>query len=109
MNDLIAESINNILAKHKYIKFGHGLLTALQRPGKPKGPTKSLLPVIFLIMLRKVISNIVLIRIQPTVAEHLSDSQSAYRQGRSTSGIVCCHRFFAAHVIKFQKEIQSLV
>ena len=105
MHDLIAESLNNIFAKHEYISVDHGLLTALQKPGKPKGPTKSLCPVILLIMLQKIISNIVLTRIQPTVEECLSHSQSAYRQGRSTSDIVWCHRFLAANLQKFQKEI----
>ena len=56
-------------------------------------------------MLRKVISNIVLTRIQSTVEKYLSHSQSAYRQGRSTSDIVWCHRFLAARVQKFQEEI----
>ena len=55
-------------------------------------------------MLRKVISNIVLTTIQPTVEEYLSYSESAYRHGRSTSDIVCGHRFVAARVQKFQEE-----
>ena len=105
LHDLIAESLNNIFAKHKYINVGHGLVTALQKTSEPKGPTKSLRLVIFLIMLRKVISNIVLTRIQPTVEEYLSHSQSAYRHDRSTSDIVWCHRFLTACVQKFQEEI----
>ena len=55
-------------------------------------------------MVRKVISNIVLTIIQPTVQEYLSHSQSAYRHGRSTSDIVWCHRFLAARFQKFQDE-----
>ena len=104
-HDLIAESLNNIFAKHQHINVGHGLLTALEKPGEPKGPTKSLRPVILFIMLRKVISNFALTRIQPTVEEYLSHSQSAYCHGRSTSDIVLCHRFLAARVQKFQEEI----
>ena len=50
---------------------------------------------ILLTMLQKVISSIVLTRIQSTVKEYLSHSQSTYRQGRSTSDIVWCHRFLA--------------
>ena len=45
LHDLIAESLNNFFAKHEYINVGHGLPTALQKPGKRKGPTKSLRPV----------------------------------------------------------------
>ena len=46
-----------------------------------------------------------LTRIQPTVGEYLSHSQSGYYQGRSTTEIVWCHRFLAARVQKFQEEI----
>ena len=88
LHDLITGSFNNIIAKHEYINVNHGLLTALQKPGKPKEPTKSLLKLIFLIVLRKVISYIVLSRIQPTVGKYLSHSQSAHLQDRSTSDIV---------------------
>ena len=105
LHDFIAESLNNIFAKHQYINVGYRLLTALQKPGKTKGPAKSFCPVILLIMLRKVISNIVLTRIQPTVEEYLSHSESAYRHGRSTSNIVWFNKFLATRVQKFQEEI----
>ena len=81
------------------------MLTASQKPGTPKGSTKILRPVIFLIMLRKVISNFALTRIQPTVEEYLSRPQSAHCQGRSTSEIVWCHRFLAARFQEFQEDI----
>ena len=69
LHDLIADSSSNIFAKHKYINVGHRLVTALQKPCKREGPTKSLRPVIPLIMIRKVIPNIALTRIQPTMEE----------------------------------------
>ena len=59
---------------------------------------------VFLIMLWKVISNIVLSAIQPTVEEYPSHSQSAYLQGRSSSEIAWCHRFLALFAQKFQEE-----
>ena len=62
LHDLIGESPN--FANNEYISAGHGLLTALQKPGKPKGPAESLRLVILSIMLRKVMSNFVLTRIQ---------------------------------------------
>ena len=101
LHDLIAESLNNFFAKHEYINVGHGLPTALQKPGKRKGPSRSLRPAILLLMLRKFISNIVLSRIQLTVEEYLSHFQSAYPHDRSMWDIVWCNRFLAAHVQKF--------
>ena len=59
-------------------------------------------------MLLKVISNILLTRIQPTVEEYLSHSLSAYRHGRSTSDIVWFHGFLAARVQKFHEEIMII-
>ena len=56
-------------------------------------------------MLRKVSSSIVLTRIQPSVEEYLSHSQSAYCHGRSTSDIIWCHRFLAARVQKLHEGI----
>ena len=53
LHDLIAEFLNNIFAKREYINVGHGLLSSLQKPGEPKGPTKNRLPVIFLICYEK--------------------------------------------------------
>ena len=66
VHDLIAESSSNIFAKHEYTNVGHGLLIVLQKPRKPRRPTKSLHPLILLIMIQKVISNIVLFGIQIT-------------------------------------------
>ena len=103
--ELLAESPNNIFAKHEYINVGHGLLTALRKLGKPKGPTKSLDLVILLTVLWKAISKIVLSRIQPTVKEFFWHCHSAYYKGRSSSDFVWCHRFLAARVQKFQEEI----
>ena len=103
VHDLIAESCYNIFAKHEYISDVHGLLIALQKPRKQKGPTKSLCPVILLIMLWNVVSNVVLFGIQITVKKCLSRSQSDYWQCKSTSW---CHKFLAApaHVQSSSKK-----
>ena len=108
VHDLIAESCYSIFAKHEYINDVHGLLIALQKPRKQKGPTKSLCPVILLIMLWNVVSNVVLFGIQITVKKCLSRSQSAYWQCKSTSW---CHKFLAApaHVQSSSKKSWSLV
>ena len=83
LHDLIAKSLNNNFENYKYT---------------------SLCPMVFLIMLWKVISNIVLSTIQPTVEEYPSHSQSAYPQGRSSSEIAWCHRFLALFAQEVQEE-----
>ena len=69
---------------------------SLQKPGKTKGPVTNLRPVTLLPMLRKILSNIVLRRIQPKVEQFLGDSQAAYRPNRSTSDIVWAYKWIIA-------------
>ena len=99
LHDLIAKSLNNnfltVLVMDCY-SFTENWLT--------KESNKSICPMVFLIMLWKVISNIVLSTIQPTVEEYPSHSQSAYPQGRSSSEIAWCHRFLALFAQEVQEE-----
>ena len=105
LHDVIKNILNKALEEHVELDIGVGVLVALQKPGKPKGPVKNLRPVILLPILRKIFSNIVLQRIKPKVDEYLSDSQSAYRQFRSTSDIVWAHRWLTARTQKYNEKI----
>ena len=98
LHSQIKTILNDCFEHHKQIDIGKGILVALQKPGKPKSPVKNLRPVIFLPIIRKILSNIVLQRIKPKVENYLSPSQSAYRQFRSTSGIIWAYRWFTSHV-----------
>ena len=102
---MITTVLNNIFQKHEQIDIGKGILAPIQKTNAKQGPVKKLRPVILLPMIRKVMSNIILFRIQPKVDKYLSQSQSAYRPGRSTSDIVWLHRFLAARIQKFEEEI----
>ena len=105
LKDMITIVLNNIFEKHERIDIGKGILAPIQKEKGEKGPVKMLRPVILLPMIRKVMSNIVLNRIKVKVENYLSQSQSAYRPGRSTSDIVWTHRFLAARVQKVEEEI----
>ena len=93
LHSQIKTILNDCFEHHKQIDIGKGILVALQKPGKPKGPVKNLRPVILLPIIRKILSNIVLQRIKPKVENYLSPSQSAYRQFRSTSDIIWAYRW----------------
>ena len=55
---------NTISATGKHPNYiTHGILTALQKPGKPKEPTSNLLPIIFRSFLRKILTACVMKRI----------------------------------------------
>ena len=56
----------------------------------------NLRPVILLPIIRKILSNIVLRRIQPKVEQFLADSQAAYRPNRSTSDIIWAYKWIIA-------------
>ena len=83
----IADIYNNIAApgKHpnlKRIGITHGVLRALQKPGKPTSNLRSinLLPV-----LRKILAVCILKRINSRLTSVLPISQAAYRKNRSTT------------------------
>ena len=96
----IREIINDVLENHSDIDLGRGILVALQKPGKPKGPVKNLRPVILLLIIRKIISKITLERIKPYNESYFSHSQSAYRSNRNTSDVVWAHGWIVAKIQK---------
>ena len=83
----IADMYNNIAAPGKHpnlnrIGITHGILRALQKPGKPTSNLRSinLLPV-----LRKILAVCMLKRINSRLTSVLPISQAAYRKNRSTT------------------------
>ena len=105
LHDILPTIINEAFEKHADIETGIGILVPLQKPGKVKGPVKNLRPVVLLPIIRKVLSNIVLERIRPKVEDFLSESQSAYRQYRSTSDIVWAYKWLIARTQVYQEQI----
>ena len=83
---------------------GFGLLPPLKKPGT-KGPVANLIPLILLPVIRKILSNAVLVRIKPKSDEYLSLSQSAYREKRSTSDKIWAYRLIIAKAQKAKGKI----
>ena len=89
----ISMIMNNTFSEHEPNDFCISILFPLPKPNKPKGAVKSLRPIILLEISRKIISKILLNRIQPKVTTYLSKSPSAYRIGRySTARIVWTYK-----------------
>ena len=89
----ISMIMNNTFSEHEPNDFCICILFPLPKPNKPKGAVKSLRPIILLKISRKIISKILLNRIQPKVTTYLSKSPSAYRIGRySTARIVWTYK-----------------
>ena len=85
MYEQIADIYNNIAVTRKHPnEITHGILRALQKPGKPKGPTSNLRPIILLSVLRKILAVCIMKRINSRLDSAIPISQAAYRKNRST-------------------------
>ena len=79
-----------------------GILCALQKPGKSKGPLDHLRPIILLSMLRKILAICIRDRTIERIDAEIPPSQAAYRKGRSTTEHV-----FATKIL-CEKAVTSL-
>ena len=96
LHEAIKKLFNEAFEKEQELELGAGILVPVQKPGKAKGPVANLRPVILLPLIRNILSNIVLRRIQPKVEQFLVDSQAAYRPNRSASDIIWAYRWITA-------------
>ena len=76
--------INKTFENHEDLDINNGILVALPKPGKPKGPPQNMRPITLLISIRKVLSTIALTRIRPAVEKSklhikIKDEVSAHR------------------------------
>ena len=78
-----------------------GIITPIQKPGKPKGRVQNLCPIALLSMIRKVLAVCMKKQIADKLDAEIPPSQAAYRVGRSTTEHV-----FAAKVL-VEKAITS--
>ena len=105
----LAECIfNDVFTQHSQASLGDGVLIALHKPGKPKGPMNNLRPITLLTTARKIFSLITLSRIRADVERYISPSQAGFRQNRSTADIVFCKRILASIVERFNTTIYVL-
>ncbi|MEN9521703.1 MAG: hypothetical protein RL065_80, partial [Bacteroidota bacterium] len=98
----IAELINyNAFDNHE---LGKGVMVTIPKPGKPRN-VQNLRPIVLLNNIRKILSLVVLNRINPKVEEFLSSSQCAFRKNRGTSDAVWAHKFICARALKYKWSI----
>ena len=66
-------------------EFTLGIITPIQKPGKPKGPVQNVLPIMLLSMIRKVLAICMKKLIVDKLNVELPPFQAACRAGRSTT------------------------
>ena len=97
MYEEIANIMNGIYERNDTsIKLGTGILLPIPKPKKTQGPVKNLRPITLLEVIWKILSKIFMNRTEEKINKHLSQSQSAYRKCRSTTGAVWAHRWMSA-------------
>ena len=102
MYEKIADICNNVAATGKHPnEITHGILKALQKPGKPKGPTLNLRAIILLLVLKKILAVCIMKRINSRLDSAIPTSQAPYPKNRSTTEHV-----FATKLI-IEKTISS--
>jgi hypothetical protein len=90
------------------MKVGEGELIRLQKPGKPKGPLKSLRPIVLLFIKRKTFASITRERIMPKVIAYISQNQNGYLSKRGPPDVVWMHRWLAALAVRYEKTVYVL-
>ena len=105
LTQCITTALNSIFENNKDQQVGKGILAPIQKANKTKGPKKNLRPITLLPILRKILSNITMSRIQGKIYNFLSENQSAYRAGRSTSDIIWAYRWICARMQVCDEEI----
>ena len=108
LDQTIADIFKATFSKHENLDINTGVLIAIQKPGKKKGPPNNLRPITLLNSLRKALSIITLNRIRPFVEEYQSKSQSGFCLDRSTADVVWTHKWLAAKTRKEGVNIKIL-
>ena len=104
----LAELINQIFREHSSIEeLKAGILFPLNKLKGDKVPANTR-PVVFLVALRKILSTIVLRRIEAAVGVFLSINQHAYRRGRSTTEAVWTWQWVRGMTERYSERMRFL-
>jgi hypothetical protein len=96
----IAKLLNNIAETGDYpSEMKKGYLTPLNKPGKKKGPTINLRPIILLSILRKLLAICLIKRTWSKFSTLIDIDQAAYQEGRSTTEQVFAVKLLAEKAI----------
>ena len=81
-----------------------GLITPLQKPGKPKGPISNLRPITLLSTLRKLLAICLCNRTNDRIDQEIPIQQAAYRKGRSTTEHVFATKLIIERIMSTENE-----
>ena len=92
----IAQIFNDVASTGVFPKeLIQGIIIALQKASKPKGPPINLRPITLLSMLRKILATCLINRTGQKLDNEIPNTQAAYRKGRSTTEHVFATKLLA--------------
>ena len=110
MYEKIVDICNNVTATGKHPnEITHGILKALQKPGKPKGPTSNLRAIILLLVLKKILAVCIMKRINSRLDSAIPTSQAPYPKNRSTTEHVFATKLIIERTISSTDETVYLL
>ena len=90
-------------------ELGAGILIALQKPNKPRGPMTNFHPIVLLNGVRKILSLILLERFRPHAESYIIPaSQAGFRKGRSCTDIIFAKRLLCSTAIMYDVDVHFL-
>ena len=109
LQEELAKVFNQSFEKNVHIEaIGAGILTPLAKPGKPRGPVKSIRPLTLLNISRKILSLVVLRRIEYAVDNYTGSFQAAYKAGRSCADLVWAQNMMISVVMRKEFEFSKV-
>ena len=97
---IIADMFNHMAKTGKYpIELTEGLIIPIQKQGKQKGKIENLRPITLLNQIRKILSIVMLNRINSRIDNEINITQTAYRSGRSVTENVFTFKILAEKAI----------
>jgi hypothetical protein len=100
----ICTIFNTVFEKHASLpELLDGLLIPLNKPNKSK-TVENTRPITLLNIIRKVLSNVVLGMVRPTLEQYISLAQSGFRRNRSTTDVIWSYRWLIAYAQKYQES-----
>ena len=106
LNKHLATIYNQMFENHQSVdNIGEGVLVTLNKMNGKAETINNTRPITLLNMIRKILSNIVLTRIQDVIFNFISPSQSAFRAKRSTADVIWSYRWIMAQTQKYEAEL----
>lgn len=104
----ISNIYNNIFYNHVSLTaLLEGILIPINKPGKAL-KIENTRPITLLNTIRKILSILVLNRIQPYITQFIGEGQSGFLPGRSTTDIIWTYRYYMAYVDKMKEKFHII-